>query len=127
MVRTARHPLTPEHRAEFQAALDKWQVALSLSDWRIVLLPKHAGRGCMADVEIDYPARLARVRLARSSRNALEPGELESFALHELLHIRLADLVHVVEQGAAADVIEANEHAIIVIVDKLLRGTQGNV
>lgn len=115
------YTLTAEDRGRFEASLRKWQKVLNLVDWRIELSDRPAGRGNSADVEVHYEHRLAKVRLMRTSSARPEDEHLDSVALHELLHVRLADLIHAVQEGADEKVIEAAEHSIIVLVEKLLR------
>ena len=118
-----RYPYTttPEDRALFESHLRTWQKKLNLTDWRVEFLEEPVKRVSTADVEISYEHRLAKVRFTDCSRRQYTPEELEGFALHELLHVRLADLIHAVRDEADEKMIEAAEHSVIVLLDKLLR------
>lgn len=119
---TYPYELTAQDREDFHAALKKWQVELNLNSWRMVLLKGKAKRDAMADVEIDPPHRLIKVRLTDRAREPFGPGELEAYALHEMLHVRLADLIHVVKNDAEESIIDSAEHDIIGLLVKKLMG-----
>jgi len=115
------HAVTQAERDMFATALLKWQGILNLGHWRVELTPDPAGRANLADVEVSYSDRLAKVQLAKHLRAPLTQEQAESVALHELLHILLADLIHVVREDSDEKIIEASEHTIIVLLEKLLR------
>lgn len=112
------YEVTAEDRALFEAALRKWQEALNLSSWRVIFSSQKAARGATADVEISYTDRYAKVCLTDAMRSKPTPSELESYALHELWHVRLADLIHAVSEEADEKIVEAAEHDIIVLMVK---------
>lgn len=112
------YAVTEEDRAVFEAALRKWQQELNLASWRVIFSKQKAGRGANADVEISYSDRHAKVCLTDAMREKPTAAALESYALHELWHVRLADLIHAVRAEADEKVIEAAEHDIIVLMVK---------
>jgi len=118
-MKAKNHPITAEHRAQYKAFLDKWQRALNLDDWRIEFADKPAPNSNMADVQVYYEHRLAVFRLGGKWRVAPTPQELERTAVHELLHVRLADIAHTA-RGKDGMAQEAAEHAVIVLFEKLL-------
>lgn len=116
-----KHDVTPEHRAYYEARLKHWQTVLNLVDWRIELSPdKFSAISNAAEVEIYYEHRLAVVKLAKQWYEPVTEAKLDEFAVHEILHVRLADLIHVVKDDSEEKVIEAAEHTVIVVFSKLL-------
>lgn len=115
------HEVTQAERDLFEASLRKWQKVLNLVSWRIELIPDSAASTAAADVEISVSDRLAKIRLAKYMRRESTPEELDSYALHEVLHVRFAELIHYVSEDADEKIIEGAEHDIIVLFDKILR------
>lgn len=115
-----KNPTTPEHRAAFAGYLGKWQTKLNLHDWRVCHGDKPA-RGAMADMQIDVAARLAVWRLGKTfGAEPVTDQALEATAVHELLHVMLAEYTTLVESKATADLIESAEHRIINTLERLL-------
>jgi hypothetical protein len=111
---------TDDHKAAFARHMVKWQRLLNLDDYRIQPGSKPA-RGAMADMSIDIAARLAVWRLGKSF--GMEPvtaHTLEATAVHELLHVLLAEFGALVETKAADDLIASAEHRIINTLERLL-------
>jgi hypothetical protein len=111
---------TPEHAAKFAVYVADWQTKLNLNDWRIHQGSKPA-RGAMADMSIDVTSRLAVWRLGKHFGTELVTDQsLEATALHEVLHVLIADFALAVETKAADEVIESAEHRIINTLERLL-------
>jgi hypothetical protein len=119
------NPVRPEHREAFQRYLKKWQSALGLTDWRLVVSPKPTKN--MADVQIQHDARLARLRFGSDfGATPINEEALESTALHELLHVVLCELRHSVTYGITdEDVLNSSEHRVINMLTALLLSKPG--
>lgn len=118
-----RNPVSPEQALLFDGYIAKWQSILNLNDWRIErgIAP---AKNAMASVEFNAPARLATYRLGDFGAEVITPKSLETTCVHELLHISLYDLMDAVFNRHAPEVIEAAEHRIINLFEKIL--LQGN-
>ena len=114
-----RNPVSPEDAILFDGFIAKWQAKLNLNDWRIergVLPAKNA----MASVEFNEPARLATYRLGDFGAEAVTPESLEKTALHELLHVVFHDVLNATTARLDPDQIEAAEHRVINLFEKIL-------
>lgn len=110
--------LTPEQDAEFDGYMRKWQERLNLNNWRIERSPK-PGRACdMASVSVSVADRLAVYRTGKF--NDRSPHELDSTALHEAVHILLAPYKAACMANHGEDAVMGEEHAIVVLFEKLL-------
>ena len=111
---------TPEHEEIFAQSVQKWQQVLSLGDWRIERGLKPA-KQAMASVEFNEGARLATYRLGDFGAEKITPESLDQTALHELLHVLLHDLMSTAQDPKSSqDEIEAQEHRVINLLEKLL-------
>ena len=111
---------TPEHAEIFAQSVQKWQQVLSLGDWRIERGLKPA-KQAMASVEFNEGARLATYRLGDFGAEKITPESLDQTALHELLHVLLHDLMTTAQDPKSSqDEIEAQEHRVINLLEKLL-------
>jgi len=111
---------TPEDAAHFAQSVRKWQQVLNLGDWRIEKGLKPA-KNAMASVEFNEGARLATYRLGDFGAEKITPESLDQTALHELLHVFLHDLLTVAQDPKSSqDEIEAQEHRVINLLEKLL-------
>jgi len=111
---------TPHDAAYFSQSVKKWQQVLSLGDWRIEKGLKPA-KNAMASVEFNDAARLATYRLGDFGAEKITPDSLDKTALHELLHVFLHDLmVTATDPKASDEQLEAQEHRIINLLEKLL-------
>src|ERR1700761_2196895 len=87
------NPVLPEHVAEFDLFVKKWQEILNLKDWRIERSTQPAGKGAMAQISVDPDARLAIYQLGVSfGVSEVTPESLERTAMHELMHVVLHPL-----------------------------------
>lgn len=109
-----------EQALMFDRAVQKWQTALSLGDWRIERGNKPA-KNAMASVEFNPCARLAVYRLGDFGAEDITPQSLERTALHELLHILLHDLIDVASDPRTTDdQLESAEHRVINVLERVL-------
>lgn len=110
--------LTPAEHDLFDAFVEKWQDRLGLKDWRIERSTKPTRY--MADVTIEHSSRLAHYRLGPFGAAPVTPESIEATALHELLHVLLAELVNQVDYGITGTVLESAEHRVVHVLEKLL-------
>lgn len=107
---------------EFAECMRFWQEFLNLQDWRIEPGLKPAPNGAMASVEFNDPARLATYRLGDFCRPVTK--QLMGWtSLHETLHVLLRDLIVTLQdRSSTPDQLEAAEHRVINVLEKLLIG-----
>jgi hypothetical protein len=115
------HVLTPDDVEMYWAAIDRWQTKLGLGDWRITRRAVDKG-AFMAQMDSwDYPQRQVRATLCTNWKDSEPtPLEIERTAVHELLHVRLADLTGMLLDG---DTVTRLEHAAINVLEALLLPT----
>lgn len=112
--------LTQEQRDHFEASLKKWQEKLNLRDWGVTLAKQRASSDAYADVVADVQNRAATIRLG-SSWNDPSDREIEAVAVHEMLHIFLAELIDFAKQpGLSVESITSIEHRAIKVIETLL-------
>ncbi len=111
--------LNAEQIKEFDSYIRKWQVIMSLGDWRIERGSKPAPKGAMACVEFDDEARLVTYRLGDFGHAPITSKVLEETAIHELLHVRFKDLI-AAAHSRDDDMLEAQEHRVINVFERLL-------
>src|SRR5687768_16807032 len=92
-----------EQAREFDGYVAKWQQTFSLGDWRVERGPRSAPRGAMASVEFNDPARLATYRLGDFGAEEINGRSLNAAALHEMLHVRLRDLIEAARNPATSE------------------------
>ena len=114
-----RNPVSPENALLFDSYMTKWQSILNLNDWRIER-GAAAAKNAMASVEFNAPARLATYRLGDFGAEAVTPKSLETTAVHELLHVVLYDVLNAALNRVDDDQIEAAEHRVINLFEKIL-------
>jgi hypothetical protein len=119
-----RNLLNPEQIAEFERYMAEWQAVLGLHSWRIERTPGHST--AMAEVSIDYEARLACYKVGNFGATLIDECSLSDTALHESLHILLRDLV-VAAQSKDEARLDSAEHAVINTLEKLLRQAHPHV
>jgi hypothetical protein len=115
--------LTDEENKHFDECMAAWQLRLNLSDWRI---ERAAGlaKGAMASVAINYGARLASYHTGDWKGNPVTPEDISVTALHEMLHVLLAEML-CLKASAAADpeLLDSAEHRVVNTLEKLLKGS----
>jgi hypothetical protein len=112
--------LTAEQETEFDGYMKKWQDRLNLNNWRVERSKKRARAGVMAQVSISVADRLAAYRTGKFDDSSSR--ELDSTALHESVHILLAPYKAACMSNAGEDAVMSEEHAIVVLMEKLLLG-----
>ena len=111
---------TPQDAEIFAKSVKKYQLLLSLCDWRIEKGSKPA-KQAMASVEFNASARLATYRLGDFGAEKITPESLDRTALHELLHVFLHDLMTVAQDPKSSqDEVEMQEHRVINLLENLL-------
>ena len=111
---------TPQDAEIFAKSVKKYQLLLSLGDWRIEKGSKPA-KAAMASVEFNASARLATYRLGDFGAEKITPESLDRTALHELLPVFLHDLMTVAQDPKSSqDEVEMQEHRIINLLENLL-------
>jgi len=112
---------TDEHIQSFANYLEQWQTVLNLNDWRIERSAKKASRGVIAQVAHSLPDRLAAWQLGADwGPLPVTDYELESAAVHELLHVMLAELIAVAQSKPDDDTMQAAEHRVINTLERIL-------
>ena len=107
-----------EQAQEFDEHITHWQTVLNVQDWRMERVPKPA-KNAMASVEFDNGARLATLRLGDFASTPITTHSLSMTALHETLHVFLHDFL-TAAQEKGCERIEAEEHRVINVLEKLL-------
>lgn len=109
-----------EQRELFRQSLDYWQVKLNLVSWRFFFSSAKAS-AAMANVKIQVPDHLAVFRLGDFKATPITPESLDETALHESLHVLLADFKAVCQNpDSSEDVVNAAEHSVINVLERLL-------
>lgn len=117
---TSNRPDTKARR-QYAEYLKLWQGRLNLNDWRISLSRSSAAKGAMADMAVKLTDRLATARLGDFQGHEVNDYSLESTAVHELLHVFFATLLHACREPTASDdVIATLEHSLITTLEPLL-------
>jgi len=99
------NPVTVEDAAKFHSYIEKWQTLLNLGDWRLMRGDK-AAKGAMADMQVSLPDRCAVYRIgSHFGSDVVSDFSLEQTAVHELLHIHLAEFRELVEAKCSDDVL----------------------
>ena len=116
-----KNSITPEHVAKFAAYMELWQDRLNLKDWRIEQHKSKADKGAMAQVERSYSDRMAAWRLG-ADWGPITPTdhELESTAVHELIHVLLCEVVELAQKKVDDETLMAAEHRITNTLERLL-------
>ena len=113
--------VTPADDDKFAGYVTKWQALLNLNDWRITRRGSAASKGAMADIAISAPDKLAQYRVGKHfGAEVVSDYTLESCALHELLHVLVAEFKEVVASKAADEIIDGAEHRVIHTLERLL-------
>lgn len=86
--------LTEKHLKFFHECCKFYQKELGLLDWAIYIQWFNSTDGTLAECKWDLESRVAVIYLAREwgTGDPINELNLDATALHEILHIRLADL-----------------------------------
>jgi hypothetical protein len=118
----AANPVSAEQAEKLTAFVRRWQQLLNLNDWRITRSPQRK-KGVMADLPtIDLEQRLAIYRVGTDfGMEAVDDTSLEATALHEVLHVLLAELIEAAKNPETpADTLRSVEHRVINTLERLL-------
>lgn len=116
------NPLSDSDKEAFDLYLLAWQERLGLQDWRVNRSKrKTASKANMAETKVYHRNRLANIFLGTDMGGApVDAHTLESLALHELLHVFLAELVNQIEYGIEGPALDSAEHRVVHVLEKLL-------
>ena len=115
---------TAAHFADFCSCVDHWQVALGLTDYSINIVHEKSHND-YASCTPNVPGRVATINLATiwDGDKKVTHAELDKTALHEVLHLLLAELSWLGEcRFLGPDDIEPAEHAVVRRLEHLLGG-----
>lgn len=107
------NPVSAQQSKAFDAFIVMWQKKLNLNDWRIVRSRRKTTN--MSDIKPLVAHRLATYTLgADFGGTVVDDHSLENVAVHELLHVLLADLTEIAATpGYTQDQLMAAEHRVI--------------
>jgi hypothetical protein len=88
----AAKKLTAKQLQSFDGYVTKWQTKLGLLDWDVYRSSEAPPPAAMADVDADILSHMARLRVGDWGGAEPTPASIEATALHELLHILLAEM-----------------------------------
>lgn len=89
----SRKTLTPKTFALFKETFKKWQVRLGLQEWT-VSFKKQEMDDAEACIDSDPESRTALVTINSKPFHLNNNKDIEETALHEVLHLLIADLSH---------------------------------
>lgn len=113
---------TKEQVELFAKFLREWQDRLALGDWRVEPSRKKPLTNALADMHSEPEHRLASWRLGVDWKGVeITPEALESTAIHELLHVLLAELIDAAKNSATpTELLNSIEHGVIIVLERLL-------
>jgi len=116
-------PITESEIKEFDRLLRIWQKRLHLMNWRFAR-GKRRPVSDLADVKCYPEHRFVRYCIGRDWGNG-PPGELEmeKLVVHELMHVRLNQMIDAaIAQRAYDETVQGEEHDVIVVFEEVLVG-----
>ena len=114
-----KNPVTPEQADKFAVYIDKWQDLLNLRDWRVIRMGR--AKNVMAEVSISTADKLAQYRLGKHfGTEAVDDYTLESTAVHEMLHVLLAEYREIAVSKPSDEIMDGAEHRVIHTLERLL-------
>ena len=115
--------LTDDDIAAFWSAMDYWRDKFGLHAWRVHYSTQEAAGKTMAEcVKWDRQAKMVTVRIGTNWMSSEPtPEAISRVAMHECLHILLADLIDAAINAGEYDESVVNaEHAVINTLERLL-------
>lgn len=105
---------TPEHFEQFKGYCRQWLAKFGLTDWEIYYSHEDSEDAC-AWCGRKYEGKIATLGLCIDlSTQEPTPANLHKWARHEVMHVLLADLAHLVNLRSITDnIVSATEHAVI--------------
>lgn len=123
------HELEPRLVGVFETAVRDYAAKFGLSDWDIGVSSKKDDNGDMASVALIYAARAANI--AVDTGFDVDDEEIRRSALHEVLHLVLADYRELVDSLLSEDDLARRRHAESVehsIINRVMSAMEaGNV
>lgn len=119
-----KHFLSQEQDVWFDECIKKWAPVLGLSDWTIYRRSNKA-RAARADIEPLYEARQAGYRTGNFGALAPDDKDIEETAVHELMHVVLAELIHVAANFEDDVLLNSAEHRVVNTITALLMTLKG--
>lgn len=118
--------LTPELYQTFEKHLRKWQVRLNLQSWRIAISKQQVKSVMAITDKFDYDQHTCRIRLGQKWPEEWSDHDVETLAVHELLHVLFCDmLTEASEPGHDPDKVASLEHHVINILEPILVPKRG--
>lgn len=115
------HEFTPSDFARFERAVRDYMSALGIHDWAVTIQHDQIGEGIMAQVQYKALGKSACFRLTKHTEFDYGLDKTpERLALHEVLHLLLADFCETSAKLADSthDLVIAREHEVL---HKLMR------
>lgn len=115
---------TAKHFKTFNHHLNKWVKRLNLQSWNISVVHKEPAEefeGCLAWVYYVYESMIAQVGMAKDWGEApFTSKSADVSAFHEALHLLIAPLMELFEDGSEIKgIAEKEEHLIIAAIERL--------
>lgn len=113
---------TKQHYLDFQKYAKKWQEKLGVSNWAVYFYHRSL-EDAYASTAWQMSGAVATMTFCTNWDNGreLNDAELERVALHEVLHLLMAELISQAEaRYTMADSIEIAEHSIIRRLESVL-------
>lgn len=111
---TEKYISTPAQFEQFKGYCREWLAKLGLTDWEIYYSHEDSDDS-LAWCSRKYEGKVATIGLCLNL-DSLEatPANLQKWARHEVLHVLLGDLQHLVNLRSISDnIVSATEHAVI--------------
>lgn len=117
------YPITDPEVKTFDRLLKLWQKRLHLMNWRFARGRRRPVAN-LADVRCYPEHRLVRYCVGRDwGAQPPEEGAIEKLVVHELMHVRLNQLLEVCfKRRQYDDVVQGEEHDVIVVFEEVLVG-----
>lgn len=117
------YPITDAEIKEFDRLLKVWQKRLHLMNWRFARGRRRPVAN-LADVRCYPEHRLVRYCVGRDwGAQPPEENAIEKLVVHELMHVRLNQLLEVsFKRKQYDDIVQGEEHDVIVVFEEVLSG-----
>jgi hypothetical protein len=98
---------------EFKAAVVYWLNRFAITGWDILIVHKQIEEGALAQCHYDTVSKNCIFSLTKETDGFESSMSMNRLALHEVIHLLVADLVHVCTVSEDQEVIVGIEHAMI--------------
>ena len=115
------HTFTENDFKLYQAAILRWLDEFGITEWHVTITHEQIGQGVSAQTQYNTVSKSVSFRLTHNTEGdfgmLIDP---ERLALHEVLHLLLADYCETVAKMASPihDLVIAQEHGVL---NKLMR------